>query len=95
LAGATLIDVRRAGVFKAAGSRIPGSHWRDPASVADWARALPRDQALVVYCVYGHEVGRVTAMRLRAQGLTARFLLGGIDGWQQAGHPLEPKEIPP
>jgi superoxide dismutase, Fe-Mn family len=95
LAGATLIDVRRAGVFRAAGSRIPGSQWRDPAAVSDWAGGLRRDQALVVYCVYGHEVGHVTALRLRAEGLPARFLLGGIDAWQLAGRPLEPKEATP
>jgi len=29
---------------------------------------LPDDKANVVYCVYGHEVGRATALRLRAQG---------------------------
>jgi Fe-Mn family superoxide dismutase len=46
---------------------------------------------VVVYCVYGHEVGRATAMRLRARGLDARFLRGGIDGWKTAGRPLAPK----
>jgi Fe-Mn family superoxide dismutase len=30
-------------------------------------------------------------MRLRAQGLKARYLRGGIDGWQAAGRPLEAK----
>jgi len=44
-----------------------------------------------VYCVYGHEVGRVTAMRLRALGVSARFLEGGIDGWQAAGLPTVAK----
>jgi superoxide dismutase, Fe-Mn family len=41
-----------------------------------------------VYCVYGHEVGRSTAMRLRAAGVKARFLEGGIDAWRLAGQPL-------
>ena len=54
-------------------------------------RELPADREVIVYCVYGHEVGRATAMRLRAAGLNARYLRGGIDGWQAAGQALEPK----
>jgi Fe-Mn family superoxide dismutase len=52
---------------------------------------LPFDPA------YGHEVGRSTAMRLRAAGLNARYLRGGIDGWQAAGRPLidKPEEQTP
>ena len=71
---------------------IPGARWCDPATVGQWARELPADRDIVVYCVYGHEVGRVTAMRLRAAGLRARYLRGGIDAWQAAGRPLAPKE---
>jgi superoxide dismutase, Fe-Mn family len=91
IAGATVIDVRRAGVFANAKSMIPGAAWKDPAEVAHWATELPQDAELVVYCVYGHEVGRATAMRLRAAGLNARYLTGGIDGWQSAGLPLADK----
>ncbi|MET3182239.1 UNVERIFIED_ORG: Fe-Mn family superoxide dismutase [Variovorax guangxiensis] len=89
VAGAVLLDVRRAGVFEKATSTIPGARWLDPAEVDRWAGELPPDRALIVYCVYGHEVGRSTAMRLRAAGLNARYLRGGIDGWQSAGRPLE------
>jgi Fe-Mn family superoxide dismutase len=87
LAGAKVIDVRRAGVYQQAAEVIPGSHWQDPAHVEQWAQRLPRDEEVIVYCVYGHEVGRSTAMRLRAAGLKARFLGGGIDGWKAAGRP--------
>ncbi len=86
-----LIDVRRAGVFEAAGTQLPGATWRDPACVSDWAPQLPAGREVIVYCVYGHEVGRVTAMRLQARGVNARFLEGGIDGWQNAGHRTVPK----
>lgn len=85
---AVVLDVRRAGVFAQARTMIPGARWCDPALAADWAAELPADRELVVYCVYGHEVGRATAMRLRAAGLNARYLRGGIDGWQAAGRPL-------
>lgn len=91
LAMAEVLDVRRAGTFEEAESLIVGATWRDPAAVADWARDLPKDKEVVVYCVYGREVGRSTALRLRAQGVKARFLRGGIDAWQAAGKPIDPK----
>lgn len=91
--GAVLLDVRREGVFKAAPTRLPGSQWCDPATVSSWAQTLPKDKAIVVYCIYGHEVGRSTAMRLRAAGLNARYMRGGLDGWQAAGLPMEPKDV--
>ena len=70
---------------------IPGARWCDPAAVATWAAELPVDREVLVYCVYGHEVGRATAMRLRAAGVNARYLSGGIDAWQGAGRPVVPK----
>ncbi|HSW08025.1 Fe-Mn family superoxide dismutase [Aquabacterium sp.] len=91
VAQAMVLDVRRAGVFANAPTMIPGARWCDPAAVADWARELPEDRPVVVYCVYGHEVGRSTAMRLRAAGVNARYLGGGIDGWKAAGRPLMDK----
>ena len=89
---AVLLDVRRAGAFEQAATMIPGAQWRDPAHVAEWAGDLPTDREVVVYCVYGHEVGRATAMRLRAAGVNARYLSGGIDGWQATGQALVPRE---
>jgi Fe-Mn family superoxide dismutase len=52
---------------------------------------MPAQRELLVYCVYGHEVSRVAALRLRAAGLHARYLLGGIEGWRAAGRPLDAK----
>ena len=91
VASALLLDVRRAGVFEGATSMIPGARWRDPAAVGQWAAELPRDRDVVVYCVYGHEVSRATALRLRAAGINARYLRGGFDGWQSAGRPVAAK----
>ena len=95
LGGALVIDVRRAGVYAQAATRIPGAAWRDPALVGQWAADLPPGRPIVVYCIYGHEVGRSTALRLRALGLPARYLAEGIAGWQAAGHPVESKEAAP
>lgn len=91
LKGAHVLDVRRAGVFEQAQALIPGAAWRDPQAVASWSNTLPAGEPVVVYCVYGHEVGRSTALRLQAAGINARFLRGGIDGWQAAGRKLAPK----
>ena len=93
VANALLLDVRRKGVFMAAPTRLAGSQWHDPAAIESWAKTLPTDREIVVYCVYGHEVGRSTAMRLRAAGLKARYLRGGIDGWQAAGLAVEPMGV--
>src|SRR4051812_33612240 len=91
LAGTQVLDVRRLGMFEQADAVIPGAHWQDPAEVAAWAGSLAPGKPVVVYCVYGHEVGRSTAMRLRACGVDARFLRGGIDGWKAAGRTLVAK----
>ena len=90
-AKATVLDVRRAGMYDQASTLIAGATWRDPAQVAEWAGDIGSAKDVVVYCVYGHEVGRATALRLRAAGVNARFLRGGIDAWQGAGRPLKQK----
>ncbi len=90
-ARSTIVDVRRSAMFEQAATMLPGARWRDPAHVADWATELPPGQDVLVYCVYGHEVGRATALKLRALGVPARFIAGGIDGWTQAGLPLSAK----
>ena len=91
VASAVLIDVRRAGIFAQVDSMIPNAEWRDPADIARWMENLPRNRDIVVYCVYGHEVGRSCAVRLRAAGFNARFLDGGIEAWQMAGRALVSK----
>jgi Fe-Mn family superoxide dismutase len=82
VSGALLLDVRRAAVFEKASTMLPEAQWRDPARVAEWCNELPSDRQVIVYCAYGHEVGRATALRLRAAGVNASFLRGGIEGWQ-------------
>lgn len=85
---ACVIDVRRAAVFDQARTPLPSARWCDPAAVATWSAELPSDRAVVVYGVHGHELSRASALRLRAAGLDARYLRGGIEAWQSAGLPL-------
>ncbi len=47
--------------------------------------ALEPWRPVIVYCVHGHEVGRDAAAALRAQGLDARHLEGGLEAWRAAG----------
>lgn len=91
LGEALLIDVRRAAVFEQASSMLPGASWADPAKVDEWAATLPPGREVIVYCVYGHEVSQNAALKLRAAGVNARFLAGGIDGWQKAGLAVQAK----
>ena len=88
---AQVVDVRRAGVYAGANDLIEGADWRDPAALATWADALDRTRPVIVYCVYGHEVSRSAALALRARGLDARHLAGGIEAWKGLGLPTQPK----
>lgn len=87
-----VLDVRRQAMYAQGANTLPGAQWRDPATVTQWAAELPAGEEVLVYCVYGHEVCRATALKLRALGVQASFLPGGIDGWASAGKPLQPKE---
>jgi Fe-Mn family superoxide dismutase len=84
------IDVRRRGAYEAAPEVIEGAVWRDPEKVDEWAGELAGAE-VVVYCVYGHEVGQSTAARLRDAGVAATFLSGGIEDWKKDGRPVAAK----
>ena len=81
-----VIDVRRTPAYRAATQMMDGALRRDPATLADWSRTLPRAREVVVYCVHGHEVSQNAAQALRDAGFNARFLDGGIEeGWIGSG----------
>jgi rhodanese-related sulfurtransferase len=90
-----VIDVRRPPAFHSAPDMIAGALRRDPASVASWAKELPRASSVVAYCVHGHEVSKGAAKTLGELGISARYLEGGLEeGWKAAGGGLmsKPKE---
>ena len=82
-----VFDVRRAAAIEATSRFIPGARWRDHLKATEWAASLPRDRALVLACMHGHNVSQLAASSLRAKGLDARALAGGIEGWREAGLP--------
>ncbi len=92
--GVTLVDVRRAEAFAADPHVIPGAWKRAPEDAAQWAGELEPWRDVVVYCTAGHEVGRDAAAALRAHGMSARHLDGGIAAWRAAGGRVVPYAPP-
>ncbi len=81
----TLIDVRRKLKRKDDGVAIAGSQWLDPAMWLEWKDTIPATQPVVIYCAHGHELSQGLSATLRAMGVDARYLLGGIEAWRAAG----------
>lgn len=90
----TLVDVRRQPAFEQDPAVIPGAIRRLPETVENWATELEPWRAVVVYCVRGHEVGRDTASALRARGIDASYLAGGLEQWRAEGHATQPFKAP-
>ncbi|ABE44419.1 Fe-Mn family superoxide dismutase [Polaromonas sp. JS666] len=90
-ATAQLIDVRRAETFADANDMITGARYADPADVSGWVGTLDPERPVVVYCLHGLDIGRSTALSLRARGVSAQFMEGGIEAWRAVQLPLVPK----
>ena len=86
-----VIDVRKNDPFLNSEYTLPGALRRDPLEVENWAGQLPASATVLVYCVYGHEVGINTMTVLRQRGINATVLQGGIEDWRSAGLPLSSK----
>ncbi len=88
--GHTLIDVRRADKRASDGDEIATSRWLDPACWLDWKDGVAADRPVVVCCAHGREISQGLAAALRAMGVDARHLSGGIAAWREGGHPVQP-----
>ena len=86
-----LIDVRHVEDYSASTDRVEGAQWHDPAALDDWSRALDPAKPVLVYCVKGLDICRSAALALRARGIDARYLHGGINAWRSAGLPMQAK----
>ncbi len=82
-----LLDVRRAPAYAAAAITLPGALRCAPEDVSAQAGRL-RGKSVAAFCVHGHEVSQNAAQGLRAAGVDAQFLAGGIEGWREAGLPV-------
>lgn len=88
--GPVVLDVRLQEDFEAAPETLPGAVHRDARRIDDWADQIPRDREVVVYCVYGFQVGAAAAAELRRRGIDAKTLAGGISTWRAMGGPTVP-----
>jgi len=86
----TLIDVRRKLRLKEDGVAIANSQWLDPALWLEWKDTVPAAQPAIIYCAHGHELSQGLSAALRAMGIDARYLLGGIEAWRSVGQSVEP-----
>ena len=93
--GPNIIDVRTGPAFDAEPRLIPGAIRRDPDRLAEWMPGLGGGGAVLV-CVEGGSLSAGVAARLRAEGIPAEKLEGGIKGWLADGLPaLDTKALPP
>jgi thiosulfate sulfurtransferase len=76
----TLLDVRRAAARQGDGTHIAGDQWLDPALWLDWKDGV----------AHGHEISQGLTAALRAMGIDARHLEGGIAAWKAAGRAVLP-----
>lgn len=83
----SVIDVRRVAAFEQSPEMIAGAVRRLPDTVGEWGNAFTGGR-VVVYCVHGHEVSQGAAQALRASGVDACFLEGGIAQWIADGGAL-------
>lgn len=70
---------------------IPGAVLVDLDTIGSGAYPFPRDRGIVFYCACpNEESAKRAAQILIARGfIDVRPLIGGIDGWIAAGHPVE------
>ena len=82
-----VIDTRRREAFDADDHVIPGAIWCDHREVPEAVNTVAPGRDVVVCCVHGHQMSQSAAAVLRAAGIEARVLRGGIAAWREAGMP--------
>jgi len=85
-----ILDVRPKEIRAQEGT-IPGAVSAHPADTDPALKSYLREMEIVVYCACPNEESAATAAKhLRQAGFKKiRPLLGGIDAWVQAGHPVD------
>ncbi|MGA9124010.1 MAG: chromate resistance protein ChrB domain-containing protein [Pseudolabrys sp.] len=86
-----LVDVRRRDAYEQSPHLLPGAVWRDAAKTAQWMTEFDPARPIVAACKAGHEMSQSTVAQLRADGVDARVLEGGYEGWTKAGLPFVAK----
>jgi rhodanese-related sulfurtransferase len=90
-----IIDVRTDEDFAAFPAFIPGAIRRKHEFVEGWAAEFEGRPAIAT-CRSGGGISAGVAAWLRAAGVEAETLDGGVEAWAQAGHPTVPEaSLPP
>jgi membrane protein DedA with SNARE-associated domain/rhodanese-related sulfurtransferase len=86
-----VVDVRSPTARAMQPRSIPGALHVTLQSSPEHLKDLPRDREIVVYCTCPNEASaaRVAKMLLDAGFRHVRPLLGGLDAWIAAGHPVQ------
>jgi rhodanese-related sulfurtransferase len=82
-----LVDVRAQDSFAADDRLIIGALHRPPGEVERWLRELPFGRSVVTYCSHGGAGSQSSAAALRAAGVKAAHLEGGISAWKERNLP--------
>lgn len=83
-----IVDVRRDADFAGSGRLVGPAFHRSPDDVERWQSDLPHGREVVTYCFHGEQVSQGVAIALRAIGIDATFLEGGIAAWTERGLPI-------
>jgi rhodanese-related sulfurtransferase len=86
-----IIDVRRRDAYEQSPHLLPGALWHDASKVQQWEGEFDPTRPIVAACKAGHEMSQTTVAQLRADGVDARVLDGGYEGWTKAGLPFVAK----
>jgi rhodanese-related sulfurtransferase len=78
-----LVDVRRQEAFSVDDKLIIGAYHRPPQDVSRWLNELSTGRPVVAYCSHGREVSQGVAASLRAAGIKAAYLEGGVSAWKE------------
>src|SRR5262245_55757101 len=87
-----IVDLRTALDTAVAPYTIPGARLIDPQELQHPHHTIPRDSEVVFYCAEPREATSArVALRAAAIGFKiVRPLSGGLEGWREAGLPVEP-----
>jgi rhodanese-related sulfurtransferase len=86
-----VVDVRSQIARRLEPRHIPGALHLPLHGFEDHIRELPRDRDIVLYCTCPNEASaaQVAKMLIDSGFLRVRPLLGGLEAWIEAGHPVE------
>ncbi len=90
-----VVDVRTPTARAMQPRRIPGAVHVTLQSFDEHVKELPRDREIILYCTCPNEASaaQIAKMLLDAGFMRVRPLLGGLDAWIAAGHPVEPLTV--